>query len=228
MTPACMLQPSTRAERCELAVHVVANINPFLSLSPSLSSAAFFQPYVLVVVLFAIPQVVAVTAACQAHTHRAFDKGYNGDADAALPCENVAAFVLAWRSVCLGAVYLLPAPTVRAQALDLPELCRRAWRRLVGGSAGGDRIRFAARAELDGAGLVPAADADAERRPGSYGRADRDVERMGSMAFERLSELDADAAAAARAQAGGGQAEADEDGADRDPAHSQIPYQRME
>ena len=181
----------------------------------------------LVVVLFAIPQVVAVTAACQAQTERAFGLGNAGDADAALPCENVAAFVLAWRSVCLGAVYLLPDPTVRAQALDLPELCRRAWRRLVGGSAGGNRIRFAASAELDGAGLVPA-DADAERRPGSYGRADRDVERMGSMAFERLSELDADAAAAARAQAGGGQAEADEDGADRDPAHSQIPYQRME
>ena len=179
----------------------------------------------LVIVLFAIPQVVAVTAACQAQTERAFGQGGTGDADAALPCENVAAFVLAWRSVCLGAVYLLPDPTVRAQALDLPELCRRAWRRLVGGSAGGDRIRFAPSAELDGAGLVPA-DADAERRPGSYGRADRDVERMGSMAFERLSELDADAAASA--QAGGGQAEADEDGADRDPAHSQIPYQRME
>ena len=176
----------------------------------------------LVIVLFAIPQVVAVTAACQAQTQRAYGLGRR-DADAALPCENVAAFVLAWRSVCLGAVYLLPDPTVRAQALDLTELCRRAWRRLVGGSAGGDRIRFAASAELDGAGLVPA-DADAERRPGSYGRADRDVERMGSMAFERLAELDA----AAAAQAGGGQAEADEDGADRDPADSQIPYQRME
>ena len=47
------------------------------------------------------------------------------------------------------------------------------------------------------------------------------------MAFERLFELDD---AAASAQAGGGQAEADadEDGANRDPADSQIPYQRME
>ena len=99
----------------------------------------------LVIVLFAIPQVVAVTAACQAQTQRAFHQGYNGDADAALPCENVAAFVLAWRSVCLGAVYLLPDPTVRAQALDLPELCRQACR-LVGASTGGDRIQFAATA----------------------------------------------------------------------------------
>lgn len=111
--------------------------------------------------------------------------------------------MLAWRAVYLGLVYLLPDPTVRSQALDLPELCRRVWRRLVGGSAGGGRIRFAVRAELYGAVLV-LADADAEGRPGPYGRADRDVERMGSMAFGRLSELDAAAAAAARAQAGRG------------------------
>ena len=68
-------------------------------------------------------------------------------------------------------------------------------------TAGGDRIRFAASAELDGAGLVPA-DADATGRPGSYGRADRDVERMGSMAFERLSELDAAASAQADSRLG--------------------------
>jgi hypothetical protein len=173
-----------------------------------------------VILAFALPQIVAVTAGCQAQTQRAFEQGDAGVADAALPCENVAAFVLAWRAVFLGLLYLLPDPTVRAQALDVPELCRRAWRRLVGASAGGDRIRFAASAELDGAGLVPA-DADAEGRPGSYGRADRDVERMGAMACERLFELDDAAAASA-------QAEADEDGADRDPADSQIPYQRME
>ena len=44
----------------------------------------------------------------------------------------------------------------------------------------------------------------------------------------RSSQEISPAAAAARAKAGDGQAEADEDGADRDPADSQIPYQRME
>ena len=51
---------------------------------------------------------------------------------------------------------------------------------------------------------------------------------MGAMVFERLLLFELDTAAAS-AQAGGGQADdTDEHGTDRDPADSQIPYQRME
>ena len=137
------------------------------------------------------------------------------DVDGPLPCENVAEFVLAWRAIGIGLVYFRD-PKIRAQVLDLSDLCHRAWTRLVGSIQGSrdGRVWFPQN-EVAGIVLVPTEDED---RSESFGRADRDVKWMGSMASKQLFELD-DAADAADA--------ADADGRTQYPDGSQIPYERM-
>ena len=117
----------------------------------------------------------------------------------------MAEFVLAWRAVGLGLVYLWN-PTIRAQALDLPDLCRRAWRRLARAATGsgsgsgpvrGERARQLVPRARGGAVRVIsapknsdfAADSTETSRLNGF-LADRDIQRMGSMASERLFELD--------------------------------------
>ena len=112
------------------------------------------ERYVAVIFLFTIPQIVAVTDMCRDQTNAAIVQGASGDTEAALPCENVAEFVLAWRAVALGVVYFW-ASEFREEAVHIPGLCRRAWNRLAGtGGPGGARARFPAN-ELDGIALVP-------------------------------------------------------------------------
>ena len=55
------------------------------------------EPYVLVVMLFAIPLVVASTSSCKAQTRRA----WSAEADPELPCELVCHAVLALRAASL-------------------------------------------------------------------------------------------------------------------------------
>ena len=173
------------------------------------------ERYVAVILLFTIPQIVAVTDMCQSQTEAAFQMIAN--AEAALPCENVAEFVLAWRAIALGVAYFW-ASEVRDEAVHIPDLCRRAWNRLSGtGGPGGARARFPAN-ELDGVALVPT---EGEGRSSAFGNADSDIERMGSMASKTLTGLDL-AKAAVEAEAEGGR------NIGEDPANSSIRYEQME
>ena len=164
------------------------------------------EPYIVVIFMFAIPQTVGVTQTCQRQTQATFVAGYSGDADAELPCENIVQFVLSFRAVALVIVYLWDRK-VRAEALDIPELCRRLCRRRTGGGGG---VRFPD-TELDEVALVPT---EGVGRSTSFGKADTDIKRMGSMASKRLAEMSTMSAG---------------DGQDIPaPADSQIPYQRMD
>ena len=120
--------------------------------------------------LFAIPQIIGVTEACTEQTGATINQGLNGgDGDAALPCEYIVQLVMAFRAAVLAAVYLLPDPQVRAEAFEMPELCRKVWIRAAG--AGGGRVRFPPN-ELDGVVLVPA---EGKGRSSSFGKADTDI-----------------------------------------------------
>ena len=164
------------------------------------------ERYVVVIFLFAVPQGVGLTEACVEQTQVAFEQGWYGDANTApLPCENVVELVMAFRAAVLAAVYLLPDPQVRAEAFDIPELCRKVWAKAAGTGGGG--VRFP-KNELDGIALVPA---EGEGRSSSFGKADTDIKRMGSMASKNLAELDFQ-----------------DNGEPGDPTDSQIPYQRMD
>ena len=184
------------------------------------------EPYVIVIFAFAIAQVVGVVPECRKQTEAAVREGLAGDADAALPCEYVVQFVLSWRAVALAVAYLWDSK-VRAEAFDLPELWRRFRTRIAcrggagagagagGGGGGGGGVRFPATGcGLDTIALVPTEGAG---RSNEYGRADGDIERMGSMASKRLGELDFPTASG-------------DEGHDfaADPAESHIPYQRMD
>ena len=168
------------------------------------------EPYVVVISLFSIPQIVGVTHFCQTQTQAAYRKGANGHTDTALPCEDIAALVLAFRAIALAMVYLRD-PQTRAEAFDLPDIWRRLWNQRSGGRGRrGGGVRFEP-GELDKVALVG--------RSTSFGRADTDIKRMGSMASRTLAELDFPAGAAW---------DEDPDGGAMDPVNSQIPYQRME
>ena len=52
----------------------------------------------MVIVVFAVLHIVALTPACQSQTQAALVKGHDGEGDAALPCENVVGFLLAWQA----------------------------------------------------------------------------------------------------------------------------------
>jgi len=58
----------------------------------------------VVILVFAVLQIVAVAPACQSQTQAALVKGRGGEGDAALPCENVVDFLLAWPAAGLGLV----------------------------------------------------------------------------------------------------------------------------
>ena len=164
------------------------------------------ERFVVVIFLFAIPQVVGVTEACAEQTQAAIVEGWSDDAATTpLPCASVVELVLAFRAAVLAAVYLLPDPQIRAEAFDIPELCRKVWAKATG--AGGGGVRFPKNNELDGIALVPA---EGENRSKSFGKADTDVKRMGFMASRKLTELDFQ-----------------DSGEPGDPADSQIPYQLM-
>ena len=164
------------------------------------------ERYVVVIFLFVIPQAVGLTGACTMQTQAAYHQGWTGDGEAAqLPCEDIVELVMAFRAAVLAAVYLLPDPQVRAEAFDVPELCRKVWAKATG--AGGGGVRFPKNNELDGIALVPA---EGENRSKSFGKADTDVKRMGFMASRKLTELDFQ-----------------DSGEPVDPADSQIPYQLM-
>ena len=170
------------------------------------------EPYISVIFLFSIPQIVGVTQRCQIQTSDAYSKGLNGDV-VSLPCEPIVQFVMAFRPIALAVVYLWDA-RVRAEAFDIPDAWRRLRNRRGGGGRGGG-VRFPAN-ELDGVALVPTDEStereEREGRPTSLGRADADIKRMGSMASKRLAEMSV----------------ADQDGGPMDPVGSQIPYQLME
>ena len=164
------------------------------------------ERYVVVIFLFAVPQGVGLTEACVEQTQVAFEQARYGDANTApLPCEFVVALVMAFRAAVLAAVYLLPDPQVRAEAFDIPELCRKVWAKAAGTGGGG--VRFP-KNELDGIALVPA---EGEGRSSSFGKADTDIKRMGSVASKNLAELDFQ-----------------DNGEPGDPTDSRIPYQRMD
>ena len=176
------------------------------------------ERYVVVIFLFAVPQVVGLTEACVEQTQVAFEQGWYGDANTApLPCENVVELVMAFRAAVLAAVYLLPDPQVRAEAFDIPELCRKVWAKAAGTGGGG--VRFP-KNELDGIALVPV---DQHGQSTSFGKADLDIHRMGSMASRNLAELDfgttCDDAGEARGE--------DDDDHSMDPTNSRLPYHRM-
>ena len=111
---------------------------------------------------------------------------------------------MAFQAAVLAAVDLLLDPQVRAEAFDIPGLCRKVWDKAASPSGG---VRFP-KNELDGIALVPA---EGEGRSSSFGKADTDIKRMGSMASKNLAELDFQ-----------------DSGEPGDPTDSQIPYQRME
>lgn len=70
------------------------------------------EPYVIVIFLFAIPQIVGVTERCDDQTQTAFGQGFYGAGDAPLPCELIVQLAMAFRAPALAAVYLLPDPKV--------------------------------------------------------------------------------------------------------------------
>jgi len=191
------------------------------------------EPYVIIIFLFAMPQIVAVLRACVDQTEAAVNAKFAlifqaARDDASFPCQHVVELVMACRAVALAAVYLLPDPQTRAEAFAVPDLCRRVWARLSAAVAAscsrrsalaGGGVRFPDN-EIDGIALVPLE--QGAGRSSSFRKADRDIERMGSMASRNLTSLDL--AAATVAHAAGDQ----EDHATMDPADSQIPYQRMD
>ena len=155
------------------------------------------EPYVVVIILFVIPQAISVSSACQAQTEDGYTQGYAGDEDTALPCEVVASLVLAFWAPALTVVYMLGSGDrcTRAELLDAKGLLRRAWARAAG-SCCGDRARMAGGVrflgnEPDRAALMQTG---GEGQPRSFGNADRDIVRMGSMASQNLTELDLAAA----------------------------------
>ena len=192
------------------------------------------EPYVVVIILFMIPQAIAVSKACQLQTGDTRAKGEKGDSDAALPCDYSCALALAFRTMALALVYL--SRSNRSQLLDVAGLFRRAWARLraaaaggcgaaVGGrssAANGGQVRFEP-SEIDGMQLVPT---DGEGRSHSFGNADHDIVRMGAMASLNLTELDL--ASADRADANAAAALGHLDSATMDPEGSLVPYHRME
>ena len=176
-------------------------------------------PYVIAIFLFAIPQAVIVTDACVDETQAALIRGYSGSTT--LPCEFIVEFVLAFRAPVLAAVYLLPNPKTRSEAFDVLELCRKVWARGICSACigvGSGQVRFPAN-ELNEVTLVKT---EGEGRSTSFGNADDDIFRMGTMASRTLTELDVAAA---------NRTEADEDpnegGGATDPTDSLIPYQLM-
>ena len=182
--------------------------------------------FVVVIFLFTVPQIIGVTPGCKGQTQATFDQGYAGNADAPLPCEWVVALVMAFRAPVLAAAYLLPDPKVRAEAFDIPTLCRKVWGKVAGRCGCGRRtaasggVRFPSN-EIDGIALV---EAEGEGRSASFGKADHDVKRMGFMASRNLAKLDFPDAATAEEEA----EEHAGDAGPSDPADSQIPYQRMD
>ena len=190
------------------------------------------EPYVIIIFLFAIPQIVALSRACADQTEAAIDSSRTvaiaATSDAGLPCLYVVEFAMAWRAVALAAVYLLPDPKSRAEAFAVSELCRRVCARLLAAVAAscsrrsalaGDGVHFPDN-EIDGIALVPLE--QGAGRSSSFRKADRDIERMGSMASRNLTSLDLAAAAVAH------EAGDHPDHATMDSADSQIPYQRMD
>ena len=179
------------------------------------------EPFVLVVLLFTIPLVVASTSGCKEQTKRAWTPATEPE----LPCELVCHSVLALRAAALSAVFFANRRN-RAEIWSFRELCRKVGARLSGGVArlgygiGSQthRVRF---------GTNPyRADDDARSAGGSrsFGRADVDVQRMGPMAQERLFELD-DSAEAARQSV---ENEARAGGVDAGGSASAQPYERFE
>ena len=200
------------------------------------------KPYVVVIILFMVPQAIAVSKKCQVQTEDTLEQGEYGDGDAALPCQYFCELAFAFRTVALALVYILRSNRhgwARSELLGVVGLFRRAWSRAaiasgcgaaVGsrvGAANSGHVRFGAD-EIDGVHLVPA---DGEGRV-SFGNADDDIVRMGYMASKTLTELDsasADRAEAAAAAAADGHATmAHLDSATMGPEGSQVPYQRME
>ena len=193
------------------------------------------EPYVVAIIVFMIPQAIAISDACQTQTEATTLKGRSGDANTALPCESVAALVLAFRAIALASVYLRDVTASnergRSELFDVPELFRRAWARfrtVVASTCGwtaGYRVRTAGRVrfppnELDGLALVPV---EGEGRSSSFRTADHDIFRMGTVASQNLTELDL--AAADRAEATTAE---DNNSGNMSPVNSQIPYNRME
>lgn len=141
------------------------------------------EAFIIVIFLFAMPQIVGVTESCKRHTTTEFHKGEVGE-EADLPCETVADFVLAFRAIAIAMVYLLPDPKIRGEALGILHLCSKAWRRFTGKKGGG--VHFPGN-EVDGIALVQT---DGDGRSSSFGNADGDIRRMGVMASRNLTELD--------------------------------------
>ena len=191
------------------------------------------EPYVIIIFLFAMPQIVALSRACVDQTEAAVDISITlalnqATSHADRPCLYVVELVMAWRAVALAAVYLLPDPQTRAEAFSVPELCRRVWARLSAvvaascsrrSALAGGGVRFPDN-EINGIALVPLE--QNAGRSSSFRKADRDIERMGSMASRNLTSLDL--AAATVAHEAGDQTHR----ATMDPADSQIPYQLMD
>ena len=171
------------------------------------------QPYVVVIFAFAIPQLVGVTAACQAQTRRAFVAAA-ADPGGPLPCEHVVAVPLAFRALALVAVFFWE-PTARVALWHFRALLGKAWGRVTRSCGGGygREVQFPDAEVSDAATGADCGEARGGRRAESYRRADADVQLAGPNAMKMLAELD-DAQATREAAAA--------DGAD--PSASLIPY----
>ena len=191
------------------------------------------EMFVVVIFLFAAPQIVGITSGCKDQTQVAVTQGYaniinheskaHADNGAPLPCEYVIGLVMAFRAPVLAAVYLLPDPKIRAEALDIPTLCCKVWGKIAGSCCGvrtaaNGRVRFPTNV-IDGVALV---EAEGDGRSTSFGTADHGVKRMGSIASRNLAELDFPDVGAAEEEEHAG------DAGLSDPANSQIPYQQMD
>ena len=114
----------------------------------------------------------------------------NDDRDAQLPCDYVVSLVMAFRAPVLAAVYLLPDPKVCLRSGPARPLTSRSsalpqWAKIAGGRRTATEVRFPSN-EIDGIVLVQA---EGKGRSASFGKADHDIKRMGSMASWSLAEL---------------------------------------
>lgn len=175
------------------------------------------EPYILVILTFVIPQIIILTSWCKSQNETVYYAGQTTDPDAAMPCLTVTELVLAFRAPCLGVVYFLDR-NARSQTFHFRDLCLRGWRRFI------DTVmcrNIKGRVRFDEYELNKQ-EHTIERggeTPKMTLQADHDIKRMGSMASERLLELDEEVF---------DNVVPGSYDDDRRPTRSEIPYQRMD